>query len=300
MIFDIAGNFGSVVSPNLPLPPSLPAAADLVGSNNTAGSGAYSMAFNTTSKTATFSSSSSLGSPQSFTVTYFGAGTIDASEYEIRAQITAGPTTGSNIALAGGSAALNTWITLSTSPSFNFTSSGRRSGSVDVTITIRHKIQTSYTSTRVYALIQQSDAVAPSFSGTTSLSISYLSSETGVMGVYFDAGSSANQFQCRGYRSGSLILTNTLGFTTGGISESEYEIYLLETSSNNAGMTYNTGLGTGSISARRGNPATSTSGSYWTINAVATAHTGFIRVYIRHITDLTKSNFVELNFSKVT
>ena len=66
------------------------------------------MAFNTTSKTATFSSSSSLGSPQNFTVTYFGAGDIvDPSEYEIRAEVTTSPTTGSNIALAGGSAPLN-------------------------------------------------------------------------------------------------------------------------------------------------------------------------------------------------
>lgn len=300
MIFDAAGNFGSVVAANLPIFPSLPAAATLVCSNNTAGSGTYSMAFNVTSKTATFSSSSSLGSPQNFTVTYFGAGTVDPSEYEIRAEIASGPTTGANIALAGGSAALNTWISLNTSPVFSFTCSGRRSGFVLLSITIRHKIQTTYASTRAYSLEQQSDAVTPTFSGTTSLSISYLAPETGVMGVYFDAGSSANQFQCRGYREGSLILTNTLSFNIGGISESEYEIYLLETSNDNAGMTYNTGLGTGNIGSRRGNSPTSTSGSYWTVNAVAGSYSGFIRVYIRHITDLNKSNFVFLEFFKVT
>lgn len=259
------------------------------------------MAFNVTSKTATFSSSSSLGTPQSFTVTYFGAGvTVDPSEYEIRAEITAGPTTGSNIALAGGSAALNTWITLSASPSFNFTCSGRRSGYVDVSITIRHKLQTTYSSTGRGSLEQQSDAVTPSFSGTTSLSVSYLSSESGELGVYFDAGSSANQFQCRGYREGVNVLNNTLSFSTGGISESEYEIYQIETSSNNAGMTYNAGVGTGNIGTLRGNGASASSGSYFTVNAVSGSHSGFIRVYIRHITDISKANFVYLEFYKVT
>lgn len=298
-MFDAAGNFGSVVADNLPISPSLPAASTLVCSNNTAGSGTYSMAFNTTSKTATFSSSSSLGSPQNFTVTYFGAGAVDPSEYEIRAEISSGPTTGANIALAGGSAALNTWITLGASPVFSFTCSGRRSGTVDLSITIRHKIQTTYTSTQVYFMHQLSDAVAPTFSGTMSMSTSYLSSESGEMGVYFDAGSSANQFQCRSYRGGSNILTNTLSFNTGGITESEYEIYNIETSNDNAGMTFNTGLGT-EIGSRRGNAATSTSGSYWTINAVAGSYSGFIRVYIRHITDISKSNFVYLEFQKVT
>lgn len=300
MIFDIAGNFGSVVSPNLPIFPSLPVAADLVGSNNTAGSGTYSMAFNITSKTATFSSSSSLGSPQSFTVTYFGAGTVDASEYEIRAVINVGPTTGSNISLAGGSAPLNTWITLSTSPSFNFTASGRRSGFLSLSVTIRHKTQTTYSSTQLYALEQQSDAVTPSFSGTTSLSISYLSSETGVMGVYFDNARPANQFHCRGYRSGSLILANTLSFNTGGISESEYEIYNIEATNNTAGMTFNIGAGTGNIGTKRGTVSSPTSGSYWTVNAVSGSYSGNIRVYIRHITDLTKNNSVTLEFFKVT
>lgn len=305
MIFDIAGNFGSVVSPNLPVFPSLPAAATLVCLNNTAGTGYAVLQFNTTPKTATFSSSSSLGSPQSFTVTYFGpTATVDASEYEISATISSGPTTGSNWTLqtGGSNALLNTWYTLGSFPigGYSFTCSGRRSGDLNVSVTIRHKIQTTYSSTRVYTLQQQSDAVAPSFFGITDLSISYLSPETGIMGVYFDNGSPANQFQSRGFRNGSYINANALGFSTGGISESEYEIYNIESSSNNAGMTFNIGAGTGNIGTKRGTASSSTSGTYWTINAVAGSYSGFIRVHIRHVTDLTKSNSVTLQFFKVT
>lgn len=298
MIPSAAGVLMRTVSAPLPRMPNLPAVAALLCTNNTAGSGTFTMAFNTTSLAGTFSASSSLGTPQSISVPYFSAGGIlDTSAYEVRASINLSPTTGSNIALAGGSSPLNTWITLSTSPSFNFTCSGRRSGYAEIQIQLRHKVETPYSSTRVYMLGQDSDAVTPTFSGTTLLPFSKLSPETAVLGFYLDAATSANQFQTRAYRDGVLIVSNTLGFSTGSISENEYEIYNLEHYTNGSGLVYNVGQGTGAISGKRGFPASSLSGTYFTSPAIGTSGVGFIRVYIRHITDINKAESVTLDFT---
>lgn len=298
MIPNTAGLYGGVVADNVPRMPSLTSVAALQCTNNTAGSGTFTLAFNTSSLAGTFSTSSSIGSPQSISVPYFTAGgVLDTSNYEVRASVTLAPTTGSNIALAGGSSPLDTWITLSTSPSFNFTCSGRRSGEAQISITLRHKVETPYTSTRVYSLFQESDAVTPSFSGTTTLNFSKLSPETAVMGFYLDDATSANQFQCRAYRNGVFTTSNTLGFSTGSISENEYEIYDLEHFTNGATLVYNVGLGTGLISGKRPEGASSTSGTYFTSPAIGGSGVGFIRVFIRHVTDISKSASVTLNFT---
>lgn len=302
MIPSATGLVLNSISAPLPLPPSLPAAAVLVGSNNTAGSGTYSMAFNTTSKTATFSSSSSLGSPQSFTVTYFGAGTVTPSEYEIRAEVTSGPTTGSNIALAGGSAALNTWITLSTSPSFNFTASGRRSGIVQVSITIRHKIQTSYTSTRAYTLQQQSDAVTPSFGGGfgNQITLSVFGGETFVMGFYVDTLSSPGEWMLRSYRNGTYIqgLTGTVSF--GGISESEYDISIVSAATSTAMPFLWGSFVYGNAGTRRAVTASATSGPYYAGDGTTGAGSALMVLRFKHVTDETKFADLAVTFNKTS
>lgn len=302
MIPDIAGTLLMVVSPLLPIFPSLPVAANLVGSNNTAGSGTYSMAFNTTSKTATFSSSSSLGSPQSFTVTYFGAGTVDASEYEIRAEIAAGPTTGSNIALAGGSAALNTWITLSASPSFNFTASGRRSGLLSLSITIRHKIQTTYSSTRVYGLQQQSDAVVPGFGGGfgNQITLSVFPGETFNMGFYIDNASAANNWMLRTYRNGTYIQGLTGDVSFGGISESEYDITIVSAATS-AAMPFLWGSSVyGNAGDRRSFTASATSGPYYGGDGSTGAGSALLVIRFKHVTDQNVFSDLVLTFNKTS
>ncbi len=288
-----------------PATPNLPAAGPLLCTNNTAGFGSAGFQFNVTAKTGTFTSSSSLGSPQTIPVTYFAAGdSVNPADYEIRATVVSGPTTGANIALTGTSASLNTWYTLSAIPfsgQFNFQCSGRRSGYLDVSFTIRHRTQTAISSTRTYRISQQSDAVIPSFGGGfgNTISLSVFSAESFVMGFYIDNASAANEWMLRSYRNGTFIQGLTGSVSFGGIPESEYTIGI-HSATNTGAMPFNSGTGGGLISDKRSMGASSTSGMYYAGTGATGAGSALLVVRFQHATDQNVFSDLSLTFNKTT
>jgi hypothetical protein len=297
----VAGKLIRTQIVNAPITPVFSAPGAMSSNNTLSGSGSFQFQFNATKRTCTTSAAGSVSGSGASSFQYFNSGElINAEDYEV--MVTLGTNAGSsNIAAAGGSASLSVWITLSTSPLFIFSCSDRRGGSRPVNITIRHKIETSFTATTAITLTQTSDAVSPifsGFSGTTTLTrtttISYL-------GIYIDNATSANNGRIRTYKNTTIDSNTGFTFSTGSIPESEYECMTESLTVTPGGALSFGGLGGWvGISTLRAASASESSyaGRYFASDAMA-AGTGTMRLSIRHKLDQSKSGFVDKTFQTV-
>jgi hypothetical protein len=289
------------VTVNAPVTPTFSGASGASSTNTLGGLGSFEFQFNATKRTANVASVSNSGAPSNTTINYFTASDlVDANDYEV--MVTMGSSTGhSNIALAGGSASLSTWYTLSASPLFKFALSGRRGGTQPITIAIRHKVSTGVTASTVFTMTQSSDAVSPVFSGIGGTTSVIRTSTDTFLGIYIDAATSANAGQIRTYKNTTLFTQTGFTFSTGAIPESEYE---MSTSSTlitpGGGLIDATTSGTyGDVSTYRALAAAwnSSIGRFWSRLGTEPPATGRILLNMRHKLDENKFAQAQFNFS---
>jgi hypothetical protein len=267
--------------------------------NGSAGSGTFSLQFNATKISCNASQTGSISATPATSFNYFSVGAlVDPSDYEV--MLTLGSIVGgSNISTAGGSATLGVWISLSSSPLYSFSCSERRGGGRTITVEIRHKIQTSFTASTVLSLIQDSDAVAPTFSGLTGTTTLTRTTTNSYLGLYIDSESSANAGRIRTYKTATIDTNNGFTFSTDSIPESEYEFQFSSISITPGGSLSFGGTGAGSwvdISTGRANSPSSSSGGFFLSLNSNPAGTGVMRLTIRHKLDPFKTQFVDKTF----
>lgn len=292
-------NLQRIVTVNSPVTPTFTAPATMTSTNTLGGSGTFSFQFNSNKRTCTTNVTGSVGGSGASSFTYFGASDlVDPADYEV--MVTLGSNSGfSNIAAAGGSATLGVWISLSSSPLYSFTCSDRRGGYRPITVEIRHKVSTGVTASTSITMNQTSDAVAPtisSLSGTTTLTRTTTNS---YLGIYIDNGSSANAGRIRTYKDTTVDTDIGFTFSTGSISESEYEFKFDQVSITPSGSLSFGGTAAGSyvdVSSGRALSASSGTGGHYFANNVMAAGVGVMRVTIRHKLDTAKSSFADKTF----
>lgn len=286
---------------NDPVTPVFTSPATMASTNGSAGSGLFSFQFNATKRSCSTNVTGSVSGSGASSFAYFPANAlIDPIDYEVRVNL--GTNVGnSNIAAAGGSATLNVWHTLASSPLFTFSCSERRGGSRPITVDIRHKVNTAVTASTTITLNQSSDAVVPTFSGLTgTVTLTKQVETTAYLGLYIDSDSVANAGRLRTYRGEDLIGTTGWSFNTGSIPETEYEFVVSGfgiTPSNAMGFIPVAGNGVWvGIASRRSVPASNTSGARFTAIYSVPAGVGTMFLRIRHKLDTEKIGTANVNF----
>lgn len=285
---------------NEPVTPVFPSAFTLTSTNTLSGSGSFAFQFNATKTTATHTTTGSVSATPSASFQYFNSGSlIDPLDYEV--MVTLGSNSGfSNIATAGGSATLGVWHTLSTSPLFSFTCSDRRGGSRPITVTVRHRVETSFTASLIITMAQSSNAVMPSFSGLTGTTTLTRTTAISYLGLYIDSDSSANAGRIRTYKNTTLDTTTGFTFSTGSIPESEYECRTdAGVISPGGSMSFSGGSWVDISTLRAASPAYTSFTGRFSATDVAAAGTGTMSITIRHKLDTAKSNSTNKTFETI-
>lgn len=286
---------------NAPVTPVFTAPGTMTSTNGPAGSGSFSFQFNATKRSCTTNTTGSVSGSGASSFTYFAANAlIDPLDYEVRVNL--GTNVGnSNIAASGGSATLNVWHNLASSPLFTFSCSARRGGSRPITVDIRHKVDAVVTASTTITLNQSSDAVVPTFAGVGgTTSMIKQSGTNSVLGLYIDSDSAANGGKIRTYRDTTLFTTTGFTFSTGSIPESEYEFLVtgFGVTPSNA-MNFISAGGPDvwvDIAARRPQSPSSASGARFTASFAAPAGVGSMSLRIRHKLDQDKIGITTVNF----
>ncbi len=281
-----------IVTVNLPVVPTFTAPATMTSSNTLSGSGTFSFQFNSNKRTCATSVTGSVGGSGASSFTYFGASDpIDPSDYEV--MVTLGTNAGfSNITTAGGSATLGVWISLSSSPLYSFSCSDRRGGSRPITVAIRHKISTGVTASTSITMNQTSDAVSPTWGGSSGATTVIRTTTDSFLGIYIDSATAANAGQLRVYKNTTLFSQVGITFSTGAIPESEYEVSavcFVPTPSNGFIISDTLGSYYDVATLRANTPAwNSSTARYWSRLGTEPAATGRISVTVRHKLDTSK------------
>lgn len=287
---------------NSPVQPVFTSPGSLISTNTLAGSGTFSFQFNATKLTASTNVTGSVSGTGASSFQYFPSSSlVDPLDYEV--MVTLGTNAGfSNIATAGGSATLGIWHTLSTSPLFTFNCSDRRGGTRPVNVTVRHKVETSFTATTAITMTQTSNAVMPSFSGLTGTTTLTRTTASSYLGLYIDSESSANAGRIRTYKNTTVDANIGFTFSTGAIPESEYEFRFDGISISPPGSLSFGGTAAGSyvdVSTGRSTAPSSGSGGYFFADNIVPAGMGSIRITVRHKLDQAKSANFDKSFTTV-
>ncbi len=285
---------------NDPVTPVFPAPFSTTSTNTLGGSGSFAFQFNATKTTASRTTIGTVNGTSTGSFQYFDSGAlVDPIDYEV--MVTLGSNSGaSNIATAGGSATLGVWHTLSTSPLFSFTCSDRRGGSRPITVTVRHRVETSFTASLIITMTQSSDAVTPSFSGLTGTTTLTRTTAISYLGLYIDSDTSANAGRIRTYKNTTLDTTTGFTFSTGSIPESEYEARCdAGTITPGGAMSFSGGAWVDISTLRAASPDYTSSVGRFSATNVAAAGTGVMSITIRHKLDTAKTNSTNKTFETI-
>lgn len=286
---------------NSPVTPTFTAPATMTSTNTLSGSGTFSFQFNSNKRTCTTNVTGSVSGSGASSFTYFSASdVIDPADYEV--MVTLGSNSGfSNIATAGGSATLGVWITLSTSPLYSFSCSDRRGGSRPITVAIRHKVSTGTTASTNITMNQTSDAVSPTWGGSSGATTVIRTTTDSFLGIYIDSATAANAGQLRVYKNTTLFSQTGVTFSTGSIPESEYEVSavcFVPTPSDGFLISDTFGAYYDVATLRAITPAwNSSTARYWSRLGTEPAATGKILVSVRHKFDNSKQDSRIFDFS---